>query len=331
MQHPTLQEDQKCAEVEEEYESEEEEEELEEEIHIIEEEWEFNCPKFYDFEQLEEPDENIDEWFGTKDSLVLQYPLRPHDPLEPLYVQKKKFFPTIGKAPNFATSSRAKKREEKEKSVKTTQTKKPIPKLFSSKTRKQQKTTVQNPVVDTLKTVKSTKSTSSTIFKKPTSSTLMKPTVASIGHTSKTTSSQISKTAKTISKVEPKKIMVNSKPKTTKPVFHKPINTKTNYDHVKSKLQINKPATVVRKENDSTKPNLPKITTTIKNKELEEYKLKSKDLEIDALIGTIGTTSTATMVNTDEALKYIERIRREKNQEKSSIDQIQKKLTDFRI
>ena len=74
MQHPQLKEMEKCAEIEEEYEDEEyeEEEEYEDEIQIIEEEWEFNCPKFYDFKNLKEPIEGIDNWFGKAQLFFLK-------------------------------------------------------------------------------------------------------------------------------------------------------------------------------------------------------------------------------------------------------------------
>ena len=379
MQHPQLKEMEKCAEIEEEY-SEEEEEEYEDEIQIIEEEWEFNCPKFYDFKNLQEPIEGIDNWFGktqlffkniklilgTKESLILQHPLRPNDPLEPLYVQKKKFLPTIGKAPNFATSSRAKKREEKEKTVKTThQTKKETisklfskPKIVTKKEPLKTKSTIEKPVSTLSRPVKvqkhtthsstiSSKSqTNSTLNKKAISSSkLMQPTISSSnGYNSTNPISKGTQSSKLISKPSSKVLSSkstlyssksttsNAKPIVTKSTsaFNKPINTKPNYDHVKSKLQMNQPTTIVKKENDSLKTNLPTLTT-IKNKELEEYQMKTKDIKIETLIGKIDLTTNHNVVNTDEALKYIERIRKEKNQEKGSIDQIQKKFTDFRI
>jgi hypothetical protein len=269
--------------------------------------------------------------------MVLEAALRPDDTPQPLYVEKKKKPLTVPKSPKLSTTNRAKDRTRSEENPKPVQSS-ILKKIMAPKPRIQPKEIPKtNASKETIPKVKSTVSKLPVVSKPTTSTVRSKPVIHQKTQTKPTTLVPLKTTTKPVTQVsKPTTTTVSSvvQPKSVKstlPSVVQPKSTSRPISKMNSTVittnSIVKPNAMTKPmvSNKSTKSTVPSkmrqpmaTTKTIKKEVQFPQQVRNENItlsnqqasktELEIMIEKIDSDK---MVNTDEALKYIERIQQQ--------------------
>jgi hypothetical protein len=268
--------------------------------------------------------------------MVLEAALRPDDTPQPLYVEKKKKPLTVPKSPKLSTTNRAKDRTRSEENPKPVQSS-ILKKIMAPKPRIQPKEIPKtNASKETIPKVKPTVS-KLPVVSKPTSTVRSKPVIHQKTQTTllqkvplKTTTKPVTQVSKPTTTTVASSIIQPKSVKSTLPSVVQPKSTSRPISKMNSTVittnTIVKPNAMTKPmvSNKSTKSTIPSkmrqpmaTTKTIKKEAQFPQQVRNENTslsnqasktELEIMIEKIDSDK---MVNTDEALKYIERIQQQ--------------------